>query len=43
MEFMRRLSVAFIAAVSTIGLTQVASAADMPVKAAGCGYRRILL
>src|SRR5450759_1855007 len=33
MEFMRRLSVAFIAAVSTIGLTQVASAADMPVKA----------
>jgi outer membrane immunogenic protein len=33
MEFMRRLSVTFIAAVSTIALTQVASAADMPVKA----------
>ena len=33
MEFMRRLSVAFIAAVSTIALTQVASAADLPVKA----------
>lgn len=32
-DFMRRLSVAVVAAVSTIALTQVASAADMPVKA----------